>query len=97
MSRKAGRYTVEEVDALIEGYDELRHGRLKPWIWVRLIDLDRAFQRLDKKHRVAVLLCGIANISVRTAANLAGIPYKTMYNRYKEGVRRILFYLGGSK
>lgn len=95
MSRRASRYSNDELTALAEGYEELRCSDNKAWILVRLVDLDRAYKYLNKDHRRAVLLVGMLGYSTRAAADILGISHTTVAHRYNAGLERMESYLNG--
>lgn len=88
-------YSEEELTVLIEDYEELGDSRSKAWIQVRLMDIDRAVAHLPPKLKVAVLLCGIMGLTVRTAGKLVDVPTTTMYRRYVNGMSYLASYLNG--
>ena len=57
-SWKLGKYREEEVEVLVEDYDELLSSRHKAWIQVRLLDVEQTLKRLSPPHREAVFLVG---------------------------------------
>ena len=87
-------YSVEELEALVEGYEELRSTR-KLWIRVRLVDLSRAYMRLSKEHQSAVFLCGFYGLSTRGASPLLNVSHVTVAKRYANGLRAMVRYLNG--
>lgn len=89
-------YSVEEVRALVEGYEELRPVRHKLWILVRLADLDTALWHMPPKEYQAVLLCGLLGMSYRAAGDALGVSHETMYTRTERGLVWLTAYLNGS-
>lgn len=83
-------YSEEEVEAVVEGYSELDSVRYKPFIQVRLLDLERVLPRLSLPYRQAILLCGMVGLTTRTAGRLVGVSAKTMHKRYRRALREIL-------
>ena len=83
-------YSDDEVEALVEGYDELRGKRHRVFILVRLLDLELALRRLSLPHRQAVLLCGMVGLTTRSAGKLVGVSATTMHKRYRRGLREIV-------
>lgn len=86
-------YTLEEVTVIVEEYAELRYKKHRPFILVRLMDLERVLRRLSPKHRAAVLLCGMVGLTTRTAGVLAGVSKDTMHRRYQRGLGEIVMHL----
>lgn len=94
MSRRAS-YSREELEAVAEGYEELREHENKAWILVRLIDLWRAYYNLSTEQRQAVLLCGIMGYSTRQASLLLDVSHTTVAKRYATGLDAMQSYLNG--
>lgn len=90
-----GSYSVEEVEAVAEGYEELDGGANKAWILVRLIDLRRAFDTLKPERQQAVLLVGLLGYSTRQAAEFLQVSHATVANRYNAGLDAMKSYLNG--
>lgn len=88
-------YTLDEVEALVEQYEEFTGMRSWSFMHVRLIDLDRALAVLRPKERQAVLLCGQMAMTTRTAATFVDASHQTMHRRYRRGIERIVSYLNG--
>jgi DNA-directed RNA polymerase specialized sigma24 family protein len=86
---------MEEVIVLVEEYEALNALRHKPWIQVRLMDIDRTVRKLSRPHRTAVLLCGIVGLTTRSAGLLVGESKSTMNRRYRRGMMEILTKLNG--
>lgn len=96
MSRRAS-YSYEELDAIAEGYEELRESDNKAWILVRLIDLQRAYGFLSKEQRCAVLLVGMLGYSTRQAAPLLEVSHTTVAKRYATGLDAMRNFLNGER
>lgn len=94
MSR-VGRYSREEIDALAEGYEELREVDNKAWILVRLVDMWRAYRHISKPYQESILLVGMLGYSTRGAAELLGVSHTTVYKRYTRGLEAMRNYLNG--
>lgn len=88
-------YSLEEVVVLVEEYVELSDRRYKPWLMVRLLDLERNLPRLSRPYMEAVFLCGMAGLTTRTAGKLVGVSHTTMQTRYWRGVRQLLMKMNG--
>lgn len=94
---RKGNYSLEEVTALVEGYEELRWCDTKAWVLVRLIDLRRAMARLTREHREAVVLCGLHGLSTRVASPLIGVSHTTVAKRYNQGLNTMVKYMNGER
>lgn len=90
-------YSVEEVEALIEGYPELVYLKYKPGILVRLADLERAISALPQKNLEAVLLYGILGFSNEASGRLLSISEAAVRKRYRHGLDYILMHLNGDE
>ena len=94
-SWKLGKYREEEVEVLVEDYDELLSSRHKAWIQVRLLDVEQTLKRLSPPHREAVFLVGFVGLSLRQAGEVAGTSKDTINRRYQRGIQEIVGYLNG--
>lgn len=92
---RAGRYSLEEIDALAEGYEELREVENKAWVLVRLVDMWRAYDALKREHQEAILLVGMLGLSTRAAAPLLDVSHSTVARRYGQGLSAMKHYLNG--
>lgn len=94
---RGGRYSLEEVTALVEGYGELRFSDTKAWILVRLIDMRRAMAYLSREHREAVILCGLHGLSTRVASPYLRVSHTTVAKRYAQGLEIMVKYMNGER
>jgi len=92
-----GKYSIEEVTALVEGAEELRGWETKAWILVRLIDMWRAYAHLTREHREAVFLVGMHGLSTRAASPYIGVSHTTVAKRYTQGLTTMVKYLNGER
>lgn len=90
-------YSEEEVEAVVEGYDELTGLRHKSFIQVRLLDVELAMRKLSMPHRQAVMLCGLMGFTTRAAGGIMGVSSTTMHKRYRRGLRELVQILNGGK
>lgn len=95
MSRRAN-YSREELEAVTEGYEELREHENKAWILVRLIDMWRAYFKLSREQQAAVFLCGMLGYSTRQASPLLDVSHTTVAKRYATGLDAMKSYLNGA-
>lgn len=93
---RAGNYSVDEIDALAEGYEELKEFHTKAWIHVRLIDMWRAFDSLTREHQGVILLVGMYGLSTRAAAPILGVSHTTVAKRYNQGLSAMRLFLNRS-
>jgi len=94
---RKGSYSIEEVTALVEGYEELRWCDTKAWILVRLIDLRRAMAGLTREHQEAVVLCGLHGLSTRVASPYIGVSHTTVAKRYNQGLQKMQKIMNGER
>lgn len=88
-------YTVDEVEALVEGYSELAPVRHKLKWLVRLCDLDIAIRLMPPKEHQAMLLIGLIGLDTRSAGEALGVSHTTAWKRYRRGLEWITLYLNG--
>jgi DNA-directed RNA polymerase specialized sigma24 family protein len=97
MTQHFGKYSREEVESILEGWEELRELRHKAWIHVRMMDVDRILWSLPRVYKEAILLCGLVGLTTRTAGKLAGVSHTAMRKRYIRGVERLVIRLNGGR
>lgn len=95
--RHQSNYTLDEVEALVEGYAELRYKRSALWLLVRLADLDMSLKLLPPKEYQAVLLIGLLGLDTRWAGSELGVSHDTMWRRYRRGLEWLCNHLNGGK
>ena len=97
MNRSRGyNYSLEEITALADGWEELQEHDNKSWILVRMVDIRRAMDILDRPHHEAVLLVGFLGLSSRKAAEVLDVSHTTVARRYSEGVAKMAKFLNWS-
>lgn len=89
-------YTVDEVDALVEGYEEMKPHRHKLKWLVRYCDLDLALRHMPPKEYQAVLLVGLIGLSIYDAGPVMGVSPSTMWRRYRRGLEWLTNFLNGA-
>ena len=83
--------------SLVRAYQELLPLKeRRPYLWVRLIDIDRALATLPPTERLAVLLFGQAGLTLSASSRLAGWAPSTLYDRYWRGINRMTEFLNHS-
>lgn len=83
---------MEEVEALVEGYQELAPSA-KPFIRVRLLDLRRSYPHLPAPEKEAILLHGVSDLTLADIKARTGSPTRTTWSRYRSGLRRLTWLL----
>ena len=91
-------YTTDEIEALVEGYAEVRPtaGHKLSWL-VRYCDLDRALGNMPPKEYQAVLLIGLLGLDTRWAGRELGTSHVTMWKRYRSGLEWLCNHLNGGQ
>lgn len=93
-SRLTPNYSLDEVEALIEGYYLLQVAAERSPTWlVRLCDVDNAIHALPPKEYQAVLLIGLIGFDTRTVGTALGVSFATAWRRYQRGLEYIVNYL----
>ena len=75
-------YSETEVRALVSHYLVLSHYRHRPWIMVRLLDLELAVAHLDDVERGVTVLHGVLGLSQRAVADLLDVSQSTLGRAY---------------
>jgi DNA-directed RNA polymerase specialized sigma24 family protein len=92
-------YTLQEVEGLVEGYEEWQEITHRLWVLVRLCDLDIALtkqkQRRPKEYQ-AVLLVGLIGLDTRTVGTALRVSHDTVWRRYRTGLEWLANYLNGA-
>lgn len=91
---RSGSYTQDEVETLVEEWAALRESR-RPFIRVRLMDLERSIPRLTLPLRQAVVLHGQLGYSQRVVADLVGCSQPTVRRRYTNGLEQLMTLMNG--
>jgi DNA-directed RNA polymerase specialized sigma24 family protein len=92
---RTGRYRRDEVEALVEGYEELREQRdvdrkRRLRIVHGLLDLRSALPMLTTKERQAIFLMGQLGFTERQAAEILRLDNPaTMWRRYQYALTRL--------
>ena len=94
LKRGWGRYTEEEIEALLEGYPELIYQKHRPSILVRLADIERALARLgrnqrERDERKALVLTRVVGLTNEDAAALLEVSRTAVNKRARSGLERI--------
>jgi DNA-directed RNA polymerase specialized sigma24 family protein len=92
-----GKYTEEEVEALVEGYTELIAYRHKPYLMVRLLDVQRAIRWCSQKSRDALFVVGVLGIPLRDAGVALEVSKDTAQRRYRRGLQELTRKLNGGR
>lgn len=100
-SRRAGRYSEEEVRALIEEYAALKEkvDTTRPALrfLVMMADLDRALKRLPRKYREVVVLHGLIGLSSAETATLLQVSYQAVAKRYRQALEEVEYLMNGGE
>ena len=97
MTFRSGRYTEEEVEALIEGYTELIDYRHKPYLMVRLLDVERGTRWCSRITRDALFFVGVLGLPLREAGIAMEVSKDTAQRRYRRGLQELTRKLNGGR
>lgn len=99
MRPRGSNYSPGEVEALVDGYEELRARRDTHRAGLRylvyLADLDRAVARLTRKQREAVVLHGKVGLSYAECGRRLGISGGAVAARYHHALERLTVLMNG--
>src|SRR5690242_8477910 len=89
-----GRYSEEEIEALLEGYPELLYQKHRPSILVRLADLELALARMgrnqrERDERKALVLTRVIGLTNEDAAVLLEVSRTAVNKRARSGLARL--------
>lgn len=94
-----GRYTEDEVRALIEHYEHLRElegTRPRGLEWLaRRSDLDAALELIPEEYWEVVLLHGLIGFSTYETARLLQTSQTTVSKRYRYGIEEAAYLMSG--
>jgi DNA-directed RNA polymerase specialized sigma24 family protein len=94
---RRSNYTLEEVEGLIEMYEEVESIKDQLWVLVRYADLDISLRRMPPKYYEATLLVGLLGFDLRWAGKQLGVSHDTVWRRYKRGLEWLTNNLNGAK
>lgn len=97
ITHRWGRYTEDEVEAIVDGYAELTGYRQKPYLQVRLLDVERGLRRTSLVYAQAMFLVGMLGLSLREAGKVLGVSKDTVYRRYSRGIQELTRKLNGGR
>ena len=97
MSKKSFRakYTLDELIAITDEWEAWTEYRDRLNILVRLMDTMQALRVLSPPQAEAVFLIGLAQLTTREAAKLAGVTPMGVWKRYQRGLENMAHYLNG--
>jgi DNA-directed RNA polymerase specialized sigma24 family protein len=88
-------YTLDEVEGLVEMYEEVESIKDQLWVLVRYADLDIALRKMPPKLYQATLLVGLIGLDTRWAGKQFGVSHDTMWRRYRMGLEWLTNQLNG--
>lgn len=88
-------YSEQELTALTDEWVDWEGNKSFQFILVRLMDLDNAMMHLSPPQREAIFLIGLCQLTLREAAELAGVTHQAMWKRYQRGLTSMASYLNG--
>lgn len=86
-------YSMQELEALIGLYLELKSNHVGNFAQLRLMDFDKNIMLLSKEERSSLFLYGICNLTSREAADYSGLHHSTVldrYNKSKDKIRKLM-------
>ena len=89
MKRPPANYTPDEVEAIVEGYQEFCAKRSRPMLQVRLLDVEAYFTRLPRLEREALIFHGVSALTLDEIMARAGVPTQTTLDRYESAIKRL--------
>lgn len=97
MSRKPlrAKYTLDELIAITDEWEAWANYKDRLSILVRLMDTMQAMRVLSRPQAEAVFLIGLAQLTVREAADIAGVSHQAVWKRYQRGLDNMAHYLNG--
>lgn len=94
-SRDGDNYSQTDIRCILENWQEVQGVSLRPAAIIRLADFDRAFQRLSPPLRGAVLVIGLAGLTIRESEEVLGCSYPTAWRRFQRGLEDLQTYING--
>lgn len=91
--RPWGRYTEDEIEALVEGYAELIYRKDRPSILVRLADLDQAMRLLNRRELESLWLTRIVGLTNEAAGQILGVSEAAIRKRVRLALETIYDFL----
>ena len=88
-------YGIPETEVLIHMYLEIKSSYVKPFMQVRMMDLERNIKRLPWKERHALFLRGICHMPSREVAALMETNHTQVLNHYNEGKANLIAMMNG--
>lgn len=88
-------YSAKEVKGILDNYVEFATKRHRPYIAVRLADLQRAMHQIPYPLREAAFLLGVAQMPLREAAELSNVSHTRIGDRYRYAIDELLIRLNG--
>ena len=92
---RAARYTLDELIAITDEWEAWTEYRDRLNILVRLMDTMKEMRVLSRPQMEAVFLIGLAQLTVREAAEIAGTSPMGVWARYQRGLENMAHYLNG--
>lgn len=77
-------YSMQELEALIGLYLELKSNHVGNFAQLRLMDIDKALKLVSNDDRTTVFLYGICNQTSRETGTILSVHHSTVLDRYKK-------------
>lgn len=79
-------YSMQELEALVGLYLELKCNDVGNFAQVRLMDLEKNLMLLTKEDRTLIFLKGFCNQSSRESANVLLVHHSTVIAKYNKAI-----------
>lgn len=89
-------YGIPEVEVLLHLYLEIKSGFIRPFVQLRIMDLERNIKRLNWHQRHAVFLKGVCHMPSREIAALMEISHTKVMDHYNEGKANLIAGMNGA-
>lgn len=89
-------YSTPEVEVLLHLYLEIKSSFVRPFIQIRMMDLEFNIKRLNWEQRHAVFLKGICHMPSREIAALMFISHTKVLDHYNEGKANLIAGMNGA-
>lgn len=96
MYQRYSPYSTPEVEVLLHLYLEFKSSFVRPFVQVRLLDLEYNIKRLPWAQRHAVFLKGIARMPSREIAALMECSHTKVLDHFNEGKANLIAMMNGA-
>lgn len=79
-------YTMQELEALVALYLELKMNHVGTFAQLRIMDLEKNLMLMTKDDRTLIFLKGFCNQTSRESANVLDVHHSTVIDRYNRAI-----------